>query len=189
MPLQVWTPSVNPRHTYSYRDERPAVVAPFIGGGRQASSRASRAVRTWPLEFRFTAAQRLTEEAFLRAHGFGATSFLYKDLKDFARTGELVTLTLVSGDTYALPDTGEYGGDYPIDNANLQMYDDGVEAAHASVDTDARTITLSATPGGVVTADYDYYRRVVQAEPVDWGEPVYGYWFPVRIALAEVLIA
>ena len=41
------------------------------------------------------------------------------------------------------------------------MFDAGSPVNHASVDTDARTITFSSAPAGAATANYHYYRRVV----------------------------
>lgn len=40
----------------------------------------------------------------------------------------------------------------------VQVYDGGSPVSHASVDTDGRTITLSGSRSGAVTADYHAYR-------------------------------
>lgn len=189
MALSVFT-ETPPLHPYTWELYRPALVADFAGGGEQRVALLSRELRRYVLRFRRTAAQRLAFDAFFRGVGWSVTSFLWQDLKDYERgsgSPGLVPLTLVSGTTWALPDTGEYGGDYPIDDANCLVWDDSPSARTVTaVDTDARTITVSANGTGNLMADYHYYRRVRLGGPYSWNEPVYGVFF-TEVELVEAI--
>ena len=153
-----------PWANYSYSDVLPVAVlrdgGPFDEARVKLAS-ISRRKYTWNLLRSETCSgyRRIDVDDFLvRARDLMYESFYVKDPRDFARTG--VTLTQVSGLVYTLPTsiTSENYRDYPIDDGNVQVYDGGSPANHASVDTDGRTITLSGAPGGAVTGDYHYYR-------------------------------
>jgi len=117
-----------------------------------------------------TEPQRVAWEAFLLGRGHLRDAFLIEDPRDPVR--ELVALEPAVGDgvrvTFSLP-TSEASADfrwYPK-QGTVVGYVNGVAAAVASVDTDARTVTFSAAPGigATVTANYLGLRLVRIAEP------------------------
>jgi len=189
MALEVFTEGP-PLHPYSWEIDLPVQVAEFAGGGEQRAAMLSRALRRYSLRFRRTEAQRLAFDAFFLSVGWRSTSFLWTDLKDSTRgsgSPGLVPLELVSGTTWRLPQTGQFGGDYPIDDANVLVWDSAVSARTvSSVDTDARTITVTANGAGGLLADYHYHRRVRLQDPYAWNEPAFGVFF-TEIGLLEVI--
>lgn len=188
MSLAVLSASYAPIHPYGYEDDRPVVVARMAGGAsEQRATTASRKLRRYTLRFRTTAATRLALDAFFEARGYTAESFLWKDLKDYSRTG--ITLSPATGNgvatVFTIPTTGMYGGDYPIDQAGTLLKVAGVSVTR-TVQTDARTLTAAAAPGAsAITADYEFYKRVRLAGPYSWSEPVYGI-FDTTLVLQEV---
>ncbi len=163
MVLQVLEVAIRPPFRWSIF--RPTVTAKFSGGGEQRASLLSRALRRYTIPMLPEEQDRKNAIAFFDARGWSLESFLWKDPLDYERWS--VELTQVTGNTYKLPTTGPYGGDYPIDNSSMVAYDGPSVAAVSSVDTDARTIDLTSPPGGLVTLDYHYYRRV-RLEPGSW---------------------
>ena len=122
----------------------------------------------WPAGL--TEAQREAWEAFLQARGILRDAFLIEDPRDPVR--ELVALEPAVGDgarvTFSLP-TAEASPDfrwYPK-QGTVVGYVNGVAAAVASADTDARTVTFAAAPGvgATVKATYRGLRLVRLAEP------------------------
>jgi hypothetical protein len=122
----------------------------------------------WPAGL--TEAQRVAWEAFLQARGILRDAFLVEDPRDPVR--ELVALEPAVGDgarvTFSLP-TNETSPDfrwYPK-QGTVVGYVNGVAAAVASVDTDARTATFAVAPavGATVAAAYRGLRIVRIAEP------------------------
>lgn len=122
----------------------------------------------WPAGL--TEAQRVAWEAFLQARGILRDAFLIEDPRDPVR--EVVALEPAVGDgarvTFSLP-TSEASPDfrwYPKQGSVVGVVN-GVAAALASVDTDARTVTFAAAPGvgATVKATYHGLRLVRLAEP------------------------
>jgi len=120
-----------------------------------------------------TEPQRVAWEAFLAAHGIVRDAFLIEDPRDPVR--ELVALEPAVGDgarvTFSLP-TADASPDfrwYPK-QGTVHGYVNGVVAAIASVDTDARTVTFAAAPGAGVTvkATYRGLRLVRLTEPTTY---------------------
>lgn len=189
MPLSVFNLG-NPMHPYSWEVDLPLQAIEFAGGGEQRIGTLSRELRVYNLRFRRSEAQRVAWDAFFQALGWRSTSFLWKDLKDSTRgsgSPGLVPLTLVSGTTWKLPTTGQFGGDYPINDSNVLVWDDTPSARTVtSVDTDARTITVASNGSGNLMADYHYYRRVRLRDPYVWNEPVFGVFY-VEVAFLEVV--
>jgi hypothetical protein len=177
-------------HPYGYEDDDAALIVKMAGSAlEQRSSLYGRKLRTYHLRYRTTASNRATLDAFFLARRFTAESFLYRDLKDYARTGVAVVPATSDGivTAFALPTSGVYAGDYPIDDAHAILYRAGVSVGTITVQTDARTLTRSPAPsaGGAMTADYWYYRRVRLLDRFAWAEPVYGT-FEADFALVEV---
>lgn len=183
MALAVFT--YTPLHPYGFGDDRPAVVARMSGGGEQRAAALSRELRSWTLRFRVTAANRSAIDTFLRARGYTLESFLWKDLKDYQRTGVAIGTGDGSTTAFVLPKTGEYGGDYPLTTGD-QLYSAGSPVAGGAT-TDTRTMTYSVAPAGAaaLTADYEFYRRVRLAERYEWSEPVFNV-FETTLRFLEV---
>ncbi|MBL9087354.1 MAG: DUF2460 domain-containing protein [Planctomycetia bacterium] len=143
----------------------------------------------WPAGL--TEAQRVEWEAFLQARGILRDAFLVEDPRDPVR--ELVTLDPAVGDgarvTFSLP-TSETSPDfrwYPK-QGTVAGYVNGLAVAVASVDTDARTVTFAAAPGGgaAVMATYKGLRLVRIAEPPTF-QGVTKRFGRYEVALEEVL--
>lgn len=176
---------------YGYQAEDPVHETP-LGGSllKQRVLLAGREARVWYLKYRTTEANRLILDAFWRARRGTSGAFLFKDPKDYARTG--IALTPASDGstaTFLLPTTGEYAGDYPInDAATLKLYRAGILNAGAfSLVPDARSITTASVPAGggaAMTGDYQFRRRVKFAEAFRWEEFPYGV-FSTEIVLEE----
>lgn len=187
MSLAVWTSTWVPLHPYGSGDSRPTVVARMSGGGEQRASVLSRELRRYEMRFRVTTTVKQAIAAFFTARGQTLESFLFKDLKDYARTG--VTPSPATGNgvatVFTLPLTGTYAGDYPIDDGNAILKAGGSPVTK-TVQTDARTMTAAAAPGAsAITMDYHYYRRVRLESAFAWSEPIYGVW-EASFALVEV---
>lgn len=174
-----------PMHPYIWETERPVLKGPMAGGGEQRASLLSRALTRYTLRFRGNAAKRETIDAFFEARGWALESFLWQDLKRYERTGIALGTGDAAEDTFSLPLTGLYGGDYPV--AAFQLYVDGSPVS-GTVDTDARAFTYDSVPAGstVLTVDYTYRRRVKLDGPYTWTEPVFGVFY-TELVLAEVV--
>lgn len=143
-------------------------------------------MRRYTLKFRRSECAgwlRSTLEDFFRDRSYEHESFYLKDPADHAQTG--VSLTLVSGTTYSLPTSGEQSRHFPIDDTNVQVYDGGSPVSHSSVDTDARTITLSSSPSGAVTADFYAYRLVRVDGSFTWTNTSRSGMFDTGVRLVE----
>lgn len=149
---------VNIRPPFRWATFRPTVTARFAGGGEQRASLLSRSLRRYTIPVLQDPDERADLIAFFEARGWSLESFLWKDPLDYRRFG--ISPTQIGGKVFEIPTTGTYGGDYPIDDANLVVYDAGSPVAGVTVDVDARTVTLPSPPGGAVTMDYHYARRV-----------------------------
>lgn len=188
MALAVFSANYTPLHPYTFGDDRPKVVARMAGGAEQRAATLSRPLRTYRLLLLRQASDRAAIDTFFATAGIGVTSFLWKDLKDYTRTGVVPSPATSDGvqTVFTLPKTGIYGGDYPVDDGNAILYRAGV-AATKTVQTDARTMTASVAPltGGAMTMDYHYYRRVVLDQPYRWVEFQYGF-FRAELTFREV---
>lgn len=187
-----WTPA----HPYTTRLRRRVAAVRFAGSeAEQRLALSSRTLRSWSLNFHVDAASGYREaiNSFLIARGMSHESFLWRDLRDYQRTG--VALTPASDGvtlSFALPATGDEAGDYPINDAHVKLYRAAVlNAGTLSANTDGRLIVTDAAPAGggaAMTADYWYYRRVRLAqEYVEWSEDVYGV-FRTTLEFEEVAV-
>lgn len=186
-----WTPA----HPYSWRPRRPVAAIRFAGSAaEQRVQLYARTLRRWSLPFHVDAASGYREaiDAFFVARGFSSESFLWRDLHDYARTG--IALAPVSDGstlTFALPSTGEYAGDYPINDSHVKLYRAGVlNGGTLSAGTDARTIITTSAPAGggaAMTADYWYYKRVRLASEYEWSADVHGV-FRTVLEFEEVAV-
>jgi len=136
-------------------------------------------------------AQRAAWEAFLQTRGIQRDAFLVEDPRDPLR--ELVALEPAVGDgarvTFSLP-TAEASQDfrwYPK-QGTVVGYVNGAAAGVASVDTDARTVTFAAAPGGgaTVKATYRGLRLVRLSDPPSF-QGVTKRFGQYELALEEVL--
>lgn len=143
----------------------------------------------WPAGL--TEAQRVTWEAFLQARGILRDAFLIEDPRDPVR--ELVALEPAVGDgarvTFSLP-TADASPDfrwYPK-QGSVAGFVNGVVAAIASVDTDARTVTFAAAPGAgaTVKATYGGLRLVRLSDPTTF-QGVTKRYGRYELALEELL--
>lgn len=162
LPIFTWAPLL-PYEPYADDD---AIVSQFAGAGsEQRGSVLSREMLRWPLQFTVNGTDHSAMRAFFRARRGVVAPFYWKDTLEYARTGVALTPTS-DGATlaFALPKSGEYGGDHPISDANVKLYRAAVLNGGAlSAGTDARTIITDSAPsagGAAMTADYWYYRRV-----------------------------
>lgn len=136
-------------------------------------------------------AQRAAWEEFLRLRGIQCDAFLVEDPRDPLR--ELVALEPAVGDgarvTFSLP-TAEGSPEFRWfpKQGTVVGYVNGVAAAVASVDTDARTITFAAAPGSGATVEATYrgLRLVRLSEPPSF-QGVTKRFGQYELALEEVL--
>ncbi len=188
MPLLIYPATPPPIHPSGYSDDEPVIVVPFVGTTfEQRVNRLGRKLRSYHLQYRTTNTRRLILQAFFESVRGPGTSFLFKDLDDYRVTGVSLGVSVAAQTVFALPTTGARAGDYPVSAALSVLYDDGGSVSIASVQTDARTITASSVPsvGSVMTADYDYYRRVRLREMPSWTHAPYGVW-SASVELLEV---
>ena len=175
---------------HDYGDDQKVAVLAYAGAAEQRAQTQDRGLRVLTLPYKRNTSGRATIDAFFLARGYEKTSFLAKDLNDYARTGISLGTSVASQTVFALPASGPYAGDYPISDANAIVYDDGTPVAIASVNTDARTFTLSSSPtaGSVMTCDYWRYGRYRLDRPYRWRSVAAGVgWYVTEIALREVL--
>lgn len=177
---------------YTYRDELPIEILGDDGPvytDRYALLDITRRVYSWHIKR--TTTERAAVDAFMAlARSVQLEAFYIRDPKDDARTA--VTLEPAVGDgarvTFSLPTTGEERRHYPRDDADLVVRVGGAPATVASVDTDARTITLAAPPGiGVaVEADYNGLRLCRLSAPFDW-KGLDAAWFDATLVIEEII--
>ena len=153
------------------RDELPVAVLSYAGTGveqRATLQDLDKRRYTWPLRRQSTDKTAIKE--FFRLRSQTVEAFYVKDPEadEHERTGVSLGTSSALQISFNLPSSGEYSRDYMADDANMIVYDDGVSVEVASVQTDARTITLSVAPtaGSVMTCDYHAYRLVrLESEP------------------------
>lgn len=154
--------------------DTPVLVTGFAYAiSEQRAMLADREFLSWPSGVHITAhaSGRKTIEDFLRGLDHAFTPFLFMD-PGYNTRGDLGAgpgeITL-EGDTdgvnvdFTIPESGEGGGDYPIDTLALaKVFDDGASVTISSIDVDAREFTLAAAPAdpSEMTADYSFYRLV-----------------------------
>ena len=157
---------------YEFVDEPFVEVLEEKGPGRTERVELYACTRRryrWPAGL--TEPQRVAWEAFFHSCGILRDVFLVEDPRDPFR--ELVALEPATGDgvriTFSLPttDTSSDFRWYPK-QGSVQAYVNGSLATVASVDTDARAVTLAAPPalGATVDASYRGLRLVRLTEPV-----------------------
>lgn len=173
-----------------------AITVNRLAGGR-AEQRAvleDREYRTYRLTYRCHAATKKTLDAFFRARSWQKDSFLWRipptlahDSSEYARTGISLGTSVALQTAFPLPTSGEYAGDYPVDDEHAILYDDGA-AISKTVDVDNRKMTAGAAPAGssVMTCDYWYYRRFRLGGPIRWEFGERGVW-ESEVVLEEVL--
>ena len=190
MSLAVFS-SPTPIEPYRGAPLRETTIVRFAGAGSEGrASPTSREFWRWVLRFRLTDANLATLAAFFLARGQQGTSFLWKPLKavEYARTAIALGTSTLTQTVFSLPTSGQYAGDYPVDDANCILKSDGTPISK-TVQTDARTITAAVAPGSghVITADYYRYARVRLDGAWDFSEPVYSASEVGSLALLEVV--
>lgn len=181
-----------PWFDYSFRDEAPVLVA--ADGGPYYSDRylfghLSRRVYAWHV--RRTNAERLTIDDFLvRARNVLLEAFYVLDPLDPLRTGVDLGTGTGAKTVFDLPalGTGEEARFFPRDDADLEVRVSGSPVTVASVDTDARQITLAAppAPAAPVVADYNGLRLVRLSNPFEWKGAGAAY-FDAVLAIEEII--
>ena len=125
---------------------------------------------SWPL--RRQSGDKTAIKEFFRLRSQTVEAFYIKDPEpdEHARTGVSLGTSESAQTIFFLPTTGDNSRDHPIDDVNVVVYDDGSPVAVASVDTDFKLFTLSASPtvGSVMTCDYHAYRLVHLMAEVEW---------------------
>lgn len=169
-------------------DARATSVLKYAGRGReQRATLEPIGRRRYGLPFKRTASEMATFNAFFLARGGIVEPFYFQDPKDSFQTAIDLGTSIASQTEFFLPTTGEDQRWYPIDNASLVVKDDGVPVSVASVDTDARSVTLSAVPtvGSVMTLDCNAYRLVRLVAPFEW-RGLAPDFFATELELIEV---
>lgn len=163
---------------YSYRDTMPVAVLAFAGPEETTRVRLSpRSIRNYEWKVADKDSERLWYDNFFR--DLRLPVFLVKDPKDFQQTG--AALELVSGALYKVPSMNRH---YPI--GPLVAYVNGLPVGVASIDTDARTVTLDQVATGTVTADFVGLRLCRLADHFTWSV-LSQSWFSTSIPIQEVL--
>lgn len=190
MSLSVWPHAILfPRiDGYSFVETRDVLTVAFGRGTyEQRADRAGRRFRTYDVEYYCTEADRQRVVDFLAARSNRYESFLWRDPLDNVRRGASLGTSVAAQTVFNLPTTGEAGGDYPVSNTLAVLKDDGAIIT-STVQTDDRTMTASVAPtaSSVMTADYEYCKRVrLDVEP-RWRLIGDGALFSVALTLKEV---
>jgi len=172
MALAVWPADILPLiDSYSHGETREVAVLRFGRGQyEQRIARDGGPFRSYRLTLRCSPTARLRVDAFLRAVGYEATSFLWRDPLDYQRDGVSLGTSVAAQTVFNLPTTGDARGDYPLDAAGTVLRDDGAVIAR-TVQTDDRTLTASGgapVAASVMTCDLAFYKRVRLSGPVEW---------------------
>ena len=169
MATAIWTEL--PEMTYGAEDKLPVLINRYAGAGReQRAALESIGRRRYVVGLRRDEAERATVDEFFRLRNYEVTAFYFKDPDYSARTGVSLGTSTAAQTVFDLPSTGENSRDYPVDDANFIVYDDGSPATVAAIDSDARQVTRSSSPtaGSVMTADYHAYRLVRLVGTFQW---------------------
>lgn len=180
-----------PWYDYSYTDELPVEVVqtegPFYSDRYQV---APLSVRRYSWHLKRTTSERLAVDDFLvRARGVLFEAFYLLDPKDGFRTAVDLGVGTGAKTVFELPALPlEEGRFYPKDDADLVVRVSGSPVTVASVDTDARTITLAAPPGigAPVEADYNGLRLCRLTAPGTW-TGIGADWWEVSFEISEIL--
>jgi len=154
-------------------DVMPETTIAYAGTGTQQRATLQDIDRrryTWPLRRQSTDKTAIKEFFRLRSQTVEAFYIQDSESDECARTGVSLGTSILAQTVFTLPTSGENSRDYAADDANVVVYDDGSPVAVASMDTDARTFTLSASPtaGSIMTCDYHAYRLVHLVAPFSW---------------------
>lgn len=178
MAIEIFPTVPGPEFSWRWRPVDPAEINVFSPNqAEQRSALSPREFRLYTLPFSLDGTDRTTVVDFLRARRNAIESFFWKEpLNGFfavtsvaCGTGDGIETTF---DLPALTDP-DYGGMFPIDDANFVGRVAGTPATVSSVDTEGRDFTFSAAPGNglAVTADFHFYRLVRLVEPPEWAAP------------------
>lgn len=159
------------REAYSFVDSRPVGKWKRGGYGRVTTvPLAAFDLRRYTWNVGTSEALRRAWSAFFQAVGWERTSFFLQDPRDPVRSALSPTAGTGALTTFPLP-TSIADADYPFFPANdgsAYAVVGGVIFNAASVDQDARTITLAAAPGvAAVTLVYQPLRLVILEAPAE----------------------
>lgn len=173
-----------PRYAYGIQLTRPAIVTTFGSQTEQRATRSGRTYRIFPYAWEgLSDAEKVALDTFFIGQSMTVTSFLWRDpvptaAEAWSRTGASLGTAIAAQVLFSLP-TGasEHAGDYPL-STGVVLKADGAVVTASAVGTDARTITASSAPGvgKVMTADYNFYRRVRLDQPYAWSRGEHGLW-------------
>lgn len=192
MALAVWPADILPLiDSYAHGETREVAVLRFGRGQyEQRIARDGGPFRSYGLTFRFRAStgkrERIT--TFLRAVGYEATSFLWRDPLDYQRFAVSLGASVAAQTVFNLPTTGDARGDYPLDAAGTVLRDDGAVIAR-TVQTDDRTLTASGgapVAASAMTCDLAFYKRVRLSGPVEWTILGAGAAYETSLQFVEV---
>ena len=181
-----------PMVPYGYRDELPYML--LRDGGPTELVRVPLhdiGWRVYTLPYASLNDERQDIDDFFRDRAYQGDGFLIKDPRDDSPTVPIGTGN-GSNLVFSWPTTGELRRFYPANDSSAVVKLDGTPWTHTvSVNTDARTITLSggSAPGmGVaVTVSVNVYRYVVlDTGGLDWKQVFTDYW-NTEITLREIL--
>lgn len=190
MALSLWPSDILPIFDgYSHGESREVLVLRFGRGQyEQRVARDGGPFRSYGLTFRCSPTDRARVDTFLRAVGYEATSFLWRDPLDNQRDGVSLGTSTAAQTVFNLPTTGDARGDYPIDAGGTILRDDGVAVAR-TVQTDDRTLTASGgapVASSVMTCDLAFYKRVRLEGGASWTVLGQGAAYEVGLTFREV---
>lgn len=181
-----------PETGYTYRDELPVSVRK--SGDRFEEARTALADisrRIYTCTWTATNAERQTLDDFLRSVNFGQDAFYFLDPRDDA----LADVSIGTGDnsevTFSLPASGENRRWYPVDDTDeVVVKVSGSPVTIASIDSDARTVTLDTPPAmsAPVTYSGPVYRLVRLEGEAQW-QQLFSNFFRLSMTLMEVVSA
>ena len=190
MALSIWPSDIIPVFDgYSHAESREVAVLRFGRGQyEQRIARDGGPFRSYGLTLRCSATDRVRVDTFLRAVGYEATSFLWRDPLDYQRDGVALGASVAAQTVFSLPTTGDARGDYPLDAGGTVLRDDGVAVAR-TVQTDDRTLTASGgapVASSVMTCDLAFYKRVRLGGAPSWTVLGYGAAYETTLQFVEV---
>ena len=152
---------------------------------------AERELVSWSIPLsRYSEAERQSVKTFLETNSH-STKFLFKDLKDYARTA-IVLSPITSGGSvtrWKIPDAGLRGGDFPDDGGGTYVVRvAGTPVTVSQVKTDDREFVLSSgvSDAAVVDADYRYFRLCLLAQPISVRHLASLAWWDSVLSIDEV---
>lgn len=176
--------------TYSYRDDLPVCVrmgnVPW-SERRHKLADISRRRYSFPLE-RTNDERQDVDDFLVRARLLAQDAFLLQDPRDDALTGVSLGTGNGSATTFSLPTAlGSEHRRFYVKESTLVVKVSGTPVSVASVNVDARTITLSAAPANLapVTADFTPY-RLCRLESLEWSGQT-NNWFSGSAEIVEII--